>query len=671
MTAPALRLAAIAGHLDSSQDPVSSALSTSVPAVQLNRDTLSILLDGEDQTWRKWTFEQLKQPLFKYKYNITKEEAVKLNQARFRYLAENGFRQKWSEPSDPAKYGGIQEALSYYDNALNTMGGAHVGLYSGSIRELGSEELKAKYLPLADSFELPGCFALTELGHGSNPRGIETEAHWDAKQGCYILHTPNTTAQKARAILSLIAKEPGYWIGAAAETAIMSVVWAQLYVPHPEDSSKWEHQGIHAFLVPLRDRATHAILPGITIRNCGMKSGLNGMDNGRIWFDHVPVPRTMCLDRYGGINEEGVYESMFQNKDQRFGGQLVNLSEGRVGLAVSSVNMAKTALTIAIRYAQTRRQFGAREFGQLETLIMDYNLHQRRLYPLLAQTYAMHFAARTIAKLKDAEKTELKEIKQFHVISSGLKSLHTWHLLDTLQATREACGGQGLKSSNRIGHMKADCDVMATYEGDNQVMLITVAKGSLSDYSPKKHPALQSFNKDKFAGQTFSDATLLSAEWQLDLFQHHVLAASLRLSAAVAKTRTASAVAAGSSSALSLDSILDQHAALSQEFARAVIEHWILNELVVAERGDKTGALSLVRQLHALWKVDTDANMVRRRYVDEGVQERVRDLVGATIHRVHENVDALVGAFGVPDHLLGSIAGDWVEANTVDGDEDI
>ncbi|KAF8981179.1 hypothetical protein BGZ52_003123 [Haplosporangium bisporale] len=533
------------------------------------------------------------------------------------------------------------------------MGGAHTGLYSGSIRELGSEELKAKYLPLADSFELPGCFALTELGHGSNTRGIETEAHWDAEQGCYIINTPKTTAQK-------------YWIGAAAETAIMSIVWAQLYVPHPEDSSKWEHQGIHAFLVPLRDRATRAILPGITIRNCGMKSGLNGMDNGRIWFDKVKVPRTMCLDKYGGINEDGVYESMFQSKEQRFGGQLVNLSEGRVGLAVSSINMSKTALTIAIRYGQTRRQFGAKEVGQLETRIMDYNLHQRRLYPLLAQTYAMHFAARTIAKLKDTEKTELSEIKQFHVISSGLKSLHTWHLLDTLQATREACGGQGLKSSNRIGHMKADCDPMVTYEGDNQVMLITVAKGSLSDYSPKKLPVLQSFNKDKFAGQTFSDATLLSAEWQLDLFQHHVYATSLRLGAAVAKTR-----AALDGSSLSLDSILDQHAALSQEFARAVIEHWILNEFVMVEKQDTTGSMTLVRQLHALWKVDMDANMVRRRYVDEAVQERVRDLVGATIHRVHENVDALVGAFGVPDHLLGSIAGDWVEANEVDGDEDI
>lgn len=67
----------------------------------------------------------------------------------------------------------------------------------------------------------------------------------------------------------------------------MSVVWAQLYVPHPEDSSKWEHQGIHAFLVPLRDRATRAILPGITIRNCGMKSGLNGMVNLNFSFFYM------------------------------------------------------------------------------------------------------------------------------------------------------------------------------------------------------------------------------------------------------------------------------------------------------------------------------------------------------------------------------------------------
>ncbi|KAF9083844.1 hypothetical protein BGX23_011077 [Mortierella sp. AD031] len=655
-----LRLASLSAQLDSSvRDPVSSVLEISLPPVHLNSDALSIVLDGKDQTWRKWMFEQLKHPLFEYQYNVTKEELVKRNQERTRHLIKLGFRPTWTEPKqDPVKFHGVQDALTYFDNGLSTLHGAHFGLYYGSIRELGSEKLQNKWLPLADTFQVPGCFALTELGHGSNPRGIETEAHWDIKQGCYIINTPNTTAQK-------------YWIGAAAETAYMSVVWAQLYVPHPKDSSRWDHKGIHAFLVPIRDLATRAPMPGVTIKSCGSKSGLNGVDNGRLWFDHVPVPRTMCLDKYGGINEQGVYESVFKNKDQRFGGQLVNLSEGRVGLSIASSNISKTALTIAIRYGKSRRQFGARQVGELETLIMDYKLHQRRLYPLLAQTYAQHFAARAIARLKDADKSDLRLLKEFHVISSGLKSLHTWHLLDTLQATREACGGQGLKSSNRIGQIKADCDVMATYEGDNQVMLITVAKGCISDYTPTRIPALATFDKTLFASQTFSDSTVLSPKFQLDLFQHHVHASSQRLHQAIETTR-AQSKAQGTAN-IGLDKILDIHSALSQEFARAKIEHWILNEFITQEEQSTVNGVSpltLVRQLHALWKLDMDPNMIRRRYLDEAVQEQIRDLVGGLLHRVHENIDALVDAWGVPDHLLGPIAGDWVQANVADGPED-
>jgi len=59
------------------------------------------------------------------------------------------------------KFLAIADAMTYYDNSLSTMNGAHYGLYSGSIRELGSDELKAKWLPPADTFEIPGCFALT------------------------------------------------------------------------------------------------------------------------------------------------------------------------------------------------------------------------------------------------------------------------------------------------------------------------------------------------------------------------------------------------------------------------------------------------------------------------------------------------------------------------------
>ncbi|KAG0224028.1 hypothetical protein BGW41_005269 [Actinomortierella wolfii] len=649
-----LRLQAISGHLDSSNiSPAASALQ-SIPAVKLDQRILSVLLDGEDQTWRNWAFDLLKDPLFAFQYNLLREDAVALNQKRHAKMASLGVRPKWNEPILP-KHHAISDALSYYDNAFATMGGAHFGLYSGSIRALGSEELKAKYLPSADSFEVRGCFALTELGHGSNTRGIETEARWDPKERCYIIHTPTTTAQK-------------YWIGAAAMTAVNAIVWAQLYVPNPS-TSEYEHHGIHAFLVHLRDPKTFETLPGITIRDCGSKSGLNAMDNGRIWFDHVKVPRENCLNKYGGVNEQGIYESMFPNKEMRFGGQLVNLSEGRVGIAVSSRNFAKVALTTAIRYSLSRRQFGARRLGEPEQLIMNYKLHQRRLYPLLATTYAHHFSSIRLLNLREQAKTDLKKTKEFHLASSLTKAFHTWHLLDTLQACREACGGQGLKSSNRIGNLKAEVDVMATYEGDNQVMLITVAKGSIGDYTPKKIPALASL-KPIFQNGHVNDATILSADWQLALFEHHVLCASQRLQAALDTSRKELETNGGEIQ--SLDQLLDRHAALSQEFARALAEQWILQAFVDKEKSDPNGtSLTLLRQLHALWKIENDPYMLRRRYLDVEVQERVSDLVSAALQRIHENVNALVNAWTVPDHLLGTIAGDWVRANEPDGDQDI
>src|SRR6185437_15371234 len=87
--------------------------------------------------------------------------------------------------------------------------------------------------------------------------------------------------------------------------------------------------GVHALLVPIRDDDGKP-LPGIRIEDCGRKAGLNGVDNGRIWFDGVRVPREMLLDRYGQVAPDGTYSSPIENDTRRFFTMLGTLVRGRV-----------------------------------------------------------------------------------------------------------------------------------------------------------------------------------------------------------------------------------------------------------------------------------------------------------------------------------------------------
>jgi acyl-CoA oxidase len=119
--------------------------------------------------------------------------------------------------------------------------------------------------------------------------------------------------------------------------------------------------------------------------------GLNGVDNGRIWFDGVRIPRTNLLNRFADVTPEGAYESPIENPNRRFFTMLGTLVQGRVSVGGAGINAAKVALTIATTYATRRRQFEATD-PPAEDLLLDYGMHQRRLFPLLAKTYALHFA---------------------------------------------------------------------------------------------------------------------------------------------------------------------------------------------------------------------------------------------------------------------------------------
>jgi acyl-CoA oxidase len=161
-----------------------------------------------------------------------------------------------------------------------------------------------------EDFDDFSCFALTELGHGSNVRGILTTATYDKEDKEFIINSPNNMAMK-------------FWIGGAGKSANVCCCWAQLIVDGVD-------MGPHAFVVPLRDRKTHIPLNGVTVGDCGMKEGHEGIDNGFILFDNVRIPKDNFLNRLSDISDDGVFTSPIKSADQRFALSLGGLSVGRI-----------------------------------------------------------------------------------------------------------------------------------------------------------------------------------------------------------------------------------------------------------------------------------------------------------------------------------------------------
>jgi len=158
-----------------------------------------------------------------------------------------------------------------------------------------------------------------------------------------------------------------FWIGGAAKTSTMAVVWAQLFI---EDKC----HGPHVFVVPLRDKKTFKPFNGITLGDCGKKMGLDGIDNGFIIFNNVRVPRENMLNRFSNVSKEGKYESSIPNNDQRFAVSLGSLSQGRLLIAGGAPRILGYGLKIAIRFAAMRRQF-SKPGEKEETPLLEYPLH--------------------------------------------------------------------------------------------------------------------------------------------------------------------------------------------------------------------------------------------------------------------------------------------------------
>ncbi|MDR5698511.1 acyl-CoA dehydrogenase family protein [Agromyces aerolatus] len=357
------------------------------------------------------------------------------------------------------------EELVIADPSLQIKAGVQWGLFGAAVLHLGTKPHHEKWLPGIMSLEVPGAFAMTETGHGSDVASIGTTATYDEATEEFVIHTPFRGAWKD-------------YLGNAAVHGKDAVLFAQLI-------TKGVNHGVHAFYVHLRD-ADGNFLPGIDGEDDGLKGGLNGIDNGRLHFTDVRIPRENLLNRYGDVAADGTYTSPIASPGRRFFTMLGTLVQGRVSLDGAATAAAAMALTIAIEYGTQRRQFnGASDTD--EEVLLDYQRHQRRLLPKLATVYAQTFAHdEFLVKFDEvfSGKADTDDDRQdLETMAAALKPLSTWHALETLQEAREACGGAGFLAENRLVGLRQDLDVYVTFEGDNNVLLQLVAKRLLTDFS--------------------------------------------------------------------------------------------------------------------------------------------------------------------------------------------
>ncbi|MEV6608667.1 acyl-CoA dehydrogenase [Kutzneria sp. NPDC051319] len=606
------------------------------------------ILDGRWAALRRTVREQLAGVEYRDTSGLSTEEHRALVFEQLHALAKTdgpklGFDREYGGGGDIGGSVVAFETLGFGDLSLMVKAGVQWGLFGGAVQLLGTRRHHERYLPDIIDLTLPGCFAMTETGHGSDVQHLRTTATFDG--GEFVIHTPHQSARKD-------------YIGNAARDGRAAVVFAQLI-------TDGRGRGVHAFVVPIRDAEGNP-MPGVSIGDCGRKGGLNGVDNGRLTFTEVRVPRDNLLDHYGQVDADGAYRSPIESDNKRFFTMLGTLIRGRISVAGSAGSAAKRALTVAVRYADTRRQFN-RPDDQREVVLLDYQAHQRKLLPALATSYALHFAQDSLTQaLHDIQSTtEPDERRQRELEShaAGIKALSTWHATAAIQTCREACGGAGYLAENLLTTLKADTDVFTTFEGDNTVLLQLVAKGLLTNYRSQFEElgtlGLARFVAEQFVGLVTERLPSLSPGrddpdvlhdrgWQLRAFEDreaHVVAGLAR------RLRQA---ASGAADPFEVFNSAQDHVLRA---GRVHTERVVLQAFADAVEGcadpEVKHLLDRVCTLYALHLVNEDlAWFLAHGRLTSGRGKAVNGAVNALCAELRPHARTLVDAFAIPERFL-------------------
>jgi acyl-CoA oxidase len=570
--------------------------------------------------------------------------------------ADDGFRKEHGGNGNVGAAITMIEMLAMSDLSLMVKAGVQWGLFGGAIENLGTERHHEAYVKKIISLELRGCFAMTETGHGSDVQSLETTATYDTSTEEFVIDSATSTARKD-------------YIGGAAETGTTAAVFAQLITT--QDGEPVNH-GVHCFVVPIRDTDGND-LPGVTTSDNHYKGGLPGVDNGRITFDHVRIPRVNLLNKFGDVAPDGTYSSPIENPNRRFFTMIGTLIRGRICVGGSAGNAARVALDIATRYALQRRQFSAPD-DEAEVLIMDYLVHQRRLFPLIAKSYALQFAQNElVAKCHDlqtADAPDAEEQRELESRAAGLKAANTWHASRAIQEAREACGGAGYMAENRLIALRADTDVFTTFEGDNHVLTQLVAKELLTAYADDIR-SMSPVEWVRFAANTVSDRVIKrtaaeaimqriidarqDSEEEGSLFNRGTQVKMFEdreeyLLSSVARRLQAKS---DETSAFDAFNAVQDHVlhAASAHIDRVVLEAFVAG-IDSCEDDEAREVLEMVCDLYALSVIEDDkAWYIEHRYLSTERAKAVTRGINDRCRLLRPYAETLVDGFGIPEQL--------------------